>query len=227
MHILSILTVAMIAAPAFAEDRQYHFNDFTGIQAQSDIKVHVTAGTEFSITAEAKLGSLSRLRVNQEGEMLFISRRKPFGVVGLQPLDQFIVHVSLPHLVEVEARSGAQIEIKDATGEGLKVSANSRAYVVGTGMNVARVDAQASSDSHIMLSGKCGEFAGQSSTGALLEADHLVCEDVAADSSGGSNLSLHGTETARLGVSTGATIELFGSPEDLETDMTSGGSIRY
>ncbi|MEL7231930.1 MAG: DUF2807 domain-containing protein, partial [Pseudomonadota bacterium] len=84
----------------------------------------------------------------------------------------------------------------------------------------------ASSGSVIALSGTCSSIEVDASSGSNIKADALSCESGEADASSGAKIIIYASKSAIADASSGANITILGSPEDVETDKSSGASIR-
>ncbi|MEO1641831.1 MAG: DUF2807 domain-containing protein, partial [Pseudomonadota bacterium] len=113
-----------------------------------------------------------------------------------------------------------------ATSKSLDTIDTSSGSIFEGDMVAKDLTVDASSGSVVSLSGTCASIEVDASSGANIRADALSCESGEADASSGANVTIYASKYAMADASSGANITIVGSPEDVETDKSSGASVR-
>ena len=194
----------LLFATANAETKNYDIADFTRISASAGVEVEATVGGEYSVRAEGAAENIERLKIKKSGSTLKIGRERTgfnFRWRGGAPT----VYVSLPALEEANTSSGAEFSV--------------------TGVSADRFYASASSGSELELEGNCSRFDADASTGAVLDAEDLICRDVEIDVSTGAEAKVHASESIDASASTGGDVRVYGSPQSRDVSRSLGGDV--
>ena len=239
-------TIAISATTAMASDaRQYDFDQFDSVTVAAGVSVTIELGQDFNVEAEAIRGNLRRLEIDQDGDTLEISRRTPWGILGIGRRDKFEVVVTLPHLEFAEASSGSSVEIYGDFNDNLELEASSGASLSFDGPLNANLDisassgasftakdlivdslvVEASSGASVTLAGSCDHIAADAGSGASLSAKSLECKTTDADSGGGASLSVFASDEAKAKATGGASLAGHGKPPIVESTASGGASI--
>ena len=221
--------MVLAATPALAADSQtYDFSGFTGVKVSAGYDAEITVGGDYSVRAEARDGGdLSKMEIGIKGDTLRITRKREKGWGWNNKGPRTTVYITMPDLRDLDVSSGA-----DASASGVKtdnfsveVSSGGGADVTGIDANTVSVDVSSGADAD--LSGTCDRISADSSSGASADAKDLVCRTGSADGSSGSSVSINVSESVTADVSSGASVRVYGNPEQRNVDKSSGGSVRF
>lgn len=200
---LACSVIALSAGSAFAAEETYDLSDFDAVSVSAGIEAIVTVGGDYSVRAESTEAGLEKLDIKVRGNSLDIGRKNMSFTFGKSP--KVTVYVSLPALKALDASSGSHTE---ATG------------VAGGPFSI-----DASSGAHAEISGVCDNLSVDVSSGAHIEAEDLQCKSATADASSGAHASIYASDSIVADASSGGHIEVFGGPEEVNIDKSTGGSI--
>lgn len=223
----SAISVAAIglAGVASAETRSFDVGAFTAIDVSAGIEVVFEAGPAQSISVENKKGDFSDIDVSVRGDTLVLKRKKQNWGWNARRLG-YSVSVMAPQISGLEASSGSDVAGTGMSGDAIEIEVSSGADVSVASVNGRTVSVQTSSGSDATVSGVCTTVRAQASSGSDLSARDLICENAEANASSGSDISLHATTRLDADASSGADIDVYGGPTDVNTDKSSGGSIK-
>lgn len=213
-----------LAGAASAETRTYDVGAFTNIDISAGLDLSFEEGAAQSISVENINGDFSDIEVKVKGDTLVLKRAKNNWGWG-RKRERYGITVSAPVISGVDASSGSDVAGRGMSGEEIFVSVSSGADVTVTGVDGGTVSIETSSGSDASVSGSCVSVRARSSSGSDLEARDLVCQDGEAGASSGSDLSIHVTTRVDASASSGADIDVYGSPSDVDSDKSSGGSV--
>jgi len=213
-----------LAGVASAETRTFEVGSFTEIDISAGLDLEFEAGGTQSITVENKKGDFSDIEVAVRGDTLVLKRKKTNWGWGKKRL-RYGITVSAPQISAVDASSGSDVSGRNMSGSDVSIEVSSGADVTVTGVDGGTVSIKTSSGSDAAVSGTCTTVRAKSSSGSDLEARDLICQNGEANASSGSDLSVHVTNTIDAGASSGADVDVYGGPTNVETDKSSGGSI--
>jgi len=202
-NLYGIVVVSVLVSPAFADEKTFDVSGFTGVDSSAGVNVDVSVGSDFSVRATSSEKGLERLSVEVKGDTLHIGRQWRNNW-GRSPSVQ--VAVTMPKLESLEASSGSSI---DADG------------VIASDFNI-----DASSGATIVVEGSCDDVEIDVSSGASIDAEDLKCSKVVADGSSGGSISAAAATKLVAEASSGSSIRVYGSPEYVDIDKSSGGSVK-
>lgn len=196
--------LVLAAGAALAETRNYDLSGFDAISISSGQDVEITVGGNYSVRAEGTEKGLDRLDIFVKGDELVIRRKPRVGIVWGRS-ESVRVYVRTPTLRRLDASSGA-----DATATGV----DSESFVI-----------DASSGADVEVSGRCGALVADVSSGASIRADSLHCRRVTADASSGGSMRVFASEAVAADASSGGDIDVYGGPDNIVIDESSGGDV--
>jgi hypothetical protein len=197
------LFAATLAAPALAAEKTFDLKNFEAVSVSAGIKAEVSVGGDYSVRAVGEAEDIARLDIRVEDNALDIGRKRtemPWRKRG--PLT---VHVRLPKLKAFDVSSGA--------------------HAGATGVAGGPFAMDASSGGHLSVSGSCDALSVDVSSGGHIEGEGLKCRTGAADASSGGHASIHVADSLVADASSGGHIEVYGDPENVTTETSSGGNI--
>lgn len=213
-----------LAGAASAETRTYDVGAFTNIDVSAGLDLDFVAGGAQSITVDNAKGDFSDIDVFVRGDTLVLKRKKNNWGWGRKRA-RYGVSVTAPTIQNLEASSGSDVSGRGMSGDDITIDVSSGADVTVNDVQGGTVSIKTSSGSDAAVSGTCTTVRARSSSGSDLEARDLVCQNGEADASSGSDLSIHVTGRVDAEASSGADVDVYGGPSDVETDKSSGGSV--
>lgn len=195
---------------------------FDKISVSDGIDVILTQSQTASIQVEADDNLINHIRTNIAGGTLYIEVKKQ----GLMDFTEKNVRVTLPSLTKISASAGSDVKsTNEFRAEVLDLSASAGSEIeVSTSAD--RITAVCSSGSEIALTGMALYFEGQASSGSKIKASRLLCNEVTASASSGSDIDVHPIKELRATASSGASVDYYKNPERISQNSSSGGSIR-
>lgn len=228
ISVFSIATSAIIlfASSCLAQERGHVFGGFDRITARAGVKVFVTTGKPFDIVAEARRGNLERLEITLRDRTLVISRDTSWEPYAPANNDRFRVYVSLPELISVESSAGAVVTIEGLSGPRLVARSAMGGRLRIDEAALGNVELFAATGGLLRIDGTCEQLNLESLSGAIVLADHLLCNTVEIDVSTGSTSRVFARTTADLRAATGSTLVLSGGAEIISQEKSSSSTIR-
>ncbi|MCI5048572.1 MAG: DUF2807 domain-containing protein [Aquisalinus sp.] len=200
-----IAAMGIAASPAMAQESQdYDFTGFDRVSVASGYDAEISVGGDFSVRAETrKGGKLEWLNIGVDGSTLRITKNRSVNWNWSGP--KTVVYITMPSLVDLDVSSGAD--------------------AIATGIDAERFSVEASSGADAEVSGTCGRISADASSGSDIDAEDLICEIGDADASSGADISLHVTKELTADASSGADIVVYGGPDVVDSDTSSGGDV--
>lgn len=196
-------------------------NDFTRIKASRGLDVYITKNSKVSLVVEADENLHELIQTEVKNGTLIITSEKNIWQASSKK-----IHLSVENLNEILVNSGAEVYSENTLhSDDMKVSASSgsEARLI---LNVDNLICESSSGANIRLTGKAGSIDVRTSSGSDVSAFELKTENCIARASSGSNISVYVTETFEGKATSGADIRFKGSPNIVQKDNNSGGSIK-
>lgn len=198
--------LAAAATPAFAEtqSKTYDLSGFHGVKISTGLSAKIKAGEAFSVRAEGSPEQIERLDIHLDGETLILTHQHKPGR-SWSNIGHVEIFVTLPKLDALAASSGSS-----ATAEGVAADGFS---------------ASASSGASLEVSGSCATLSAQASSGASLDINALKCKSASVTASSGASLHAYADEAVTASASSGASVNVDGSPKSVTKTASSGGSV--
>lgn len=223
-RLVLLAAAPLLMVPAsFAETRSYDLPAFTEIDVSSGITLNFAAGETQSVTVENTKGNFEDIKVTVSDGTLNLKRPQKLGWSFNRP--RYTVTVTAPQLSGLEVSSGA-----DAIGSGLSgpevfVEVSSGASAEVSDIDGALVVLETNSGAEMTVSGICGDVQANSSSGSDLDASSLLCVAGHAEVSSGADTAIHTTQSVHAEASSGADVIVYGSPEAVTEETSSGGDV--
>jgi len=231
----ALLAIPLLAAGltgAHAESsRVYEFTGFDRIEAQAGLRVAVQYSEKHHIEVIAKNSDLfDKIMITQSGGSLVVKRKDDWSIIGLLSWDDnwtndVQVNITTPLLTEVEASSGASMEIGPFDLDRLSLEATSGADLNANDITVKSLSLDASSGASLDATGACERLKAEASSGADINAQGVECAQGEIDVSSGADISAHLSTSVKADASSGGSINITGSPKNVDIEQTFGGSI--
>jgi len=203
--ICSAILAASASAAWAGTTETYDFSGFDELDIAADVEVIYEASNDYSVVAEFSRGGPDDMKIRQDGDRLYISRKMKSGWGDKL---RVTVRVSSPDLNAIEASSGSSIE--------------------ATGINADQFELTVSSGASAELSGTCGDLELKVSSGGNADAKDLHCRTLYASASSGGSADAYASESATGKTSSGGSIDVWGNPPDRSANHSvSGGSTDF
>ena len=239
MHKTSLAAGAAIlglgTGAVMAESRTYDFASFDQISFSAGIDAVVTKGETQSVRAESRRdGILDKLDISVNGGRLRVDRSGSFFdmILGggllemlMNPENDVTFYITVPELTGIEADSGSSVSVDRVSSDRASVRASSGARIAIDSAETLALQLDANSGASIALKGICDSLDLAYSSGASISARDLDCGDVRVDGSSGASAAVTNNGQVSGGVSSGANLQLYGHPESVRVEASSGGNV--
>lgn len=196
---------------------------FDGVQVCCGMRVELTEGSNFSVQVEAESNIQEYVRTEVSGGRLEIGFTKK---VNLKTTERIVVYVTLPRLEYVGVSSGSRlVGMTPFSGEDLELEASSGSKV-SLEFSGDRVRANASSAGRVELKGTGTSIKANASSGASVRAGDFAAKRGDANASSGGGITVNVSEELEADASSGGGVKYHGNPTNVDSDRSSGGSVR-
>ncbi len=202
--ILTGLAASLLALPAAAETRSFDLPAFDRIDISAGLHLVAVSEGPQSVKVQSEDGDFSNLEVNVEDGALVLSREWSRLRWHQKKADYKII-VSAPRIRAIDASSGSYSNLSKI---------DSRRFTIDL-----------SSGSYVEISGRSDDCAVDLSSGASLSAQHFVCGSATIDVSSGGHGEIAVLKSVVGDASSGGHVSVFGNPERVNVDRSSGGRI--
>lgn len=193
---------------------------FTKISANDGLEVYISQGNKVAISVEADDNLQRHIKTEVSGGTLKIYTDK-----NMHSSSATIVTITLPTLEGIESSGGTSVKgntvfktnnfVLDAGG-GSHIEINTEAQ---------KITLDASGGSNSTIKGTTKTFNIDASGGSSVDAGELVAGAVDADASGGASVTVNAVNKLTADASGGSSISYVKTPESLQKDASSGGSV--
>jgi len=226
-----------LTATAEAQQRDFDFTGFEGIDIATGIDANVVQAEQFSVRAHSPSSdALDNLRLSVEGGILTARFETSFldfilsgGLVGMlfNSGNAVTLDIALPMLSSASASSGANVDIRGISGAALTLDASSGSSVSLEGITLDNLTINASSGSDVEAAGQVGHIRLDASSGSDIDAERLEANTGELQASSGSDIAANVRNAVKANASSGADIDIAGNPTERDTDTSSGGDIAF
>ena len=195
--------------------------DFKSVEVSNAIDLVIEQSDKTEITVEADDNLQKEISTKVENGVLIIS----CDYNSFINIKSKKVTVKMPLIDKLEASSSSTIKsINTLKGENISVEASS-AGSISVNLEADSVICEASSGSTITVSGKALKLETTSSSGSEIDAKGLLANDIIANSSSGSSISVHPLVSLNAKASSGSDINYDVVPKKISIEESSGSSI--
>ncbi len=200
-----LFALTVFAQPAMAETKTYDLDKFERIKVSTGLRLTVTAGAAQTVTAESDSGDFSELDIKVKDGVLVLSRDWN-RLSWHQKKNDYKISVTAPKIEAIDASAGSHSTL--------------------TKIDSGRFILDLSSGSHVAIDGRSSDCRVDISSGANLSARALNCEVANVDVSSGGHGELSVLKALVGDASSGGHLAVFGAPERVNIDRSSGGRIK-
>lgn len=198
-------TLLLAASPALAEERTYDLADFDRIEISAGVKLVADIGDAQAISVETENGDFRDFKIKVSNGELSLSREwNRLSWRGKKA--DYKVTLTVPELTAIEASSGSHAIISNVDTRRFEMDLSSGAYVV--------------------VDGECQTCTLDLSSGANLDGRDLECAHARIDVSSGGHGKLYVSESVVGDASSGGHVAVYGNPQQLNIEKSSGGRIK-
>ena len=194
---------------------------FEKIVVSHGIELSVSQTDSVSVIVETDDNLQKHIITSVENGTLYISS----DLSNIGGSNRRLVFVNLPIISAIEAESGSNVsattvllsedlQLRTASGSEMKL-----------GVEADRLLSESASGSHLTLEGKAIEFSAASESGSETDAGNLLANDVSAQASSGSHLTVNPILKLNASASSGGSVEYAKTPKSLIKKASSGGNI--
>jgi len=202
-----------------SEDRTIR-SDFEIINVQQGINLTISQGNPTSLSVEADENVIDLLITEVKNNELNIYFEK-----SVYQAKARNVYLTTENISKIKASSGASVKSENTIqAETLELNSSS-----GSTMKIRtianEISSESSSGSNITIVGKSNSFTANSSSGSSINAKDLKAVNAITKASSGANIDVNVTGKLTAKASSGADIDYEGSPETVDKNTSSGGSV--
>lgn len=195
--------------------------DFKSVEVSNAIDLVIEQSDKTEIIVEADDNLQKEISTKVENGVLVIS----CDYNSFINIKSKKVTVKMPIIDKLEASSSSTIQsINTLKGENISLEASS-AGSISVNLEADSVICEASSGSTITVSGKALKLETTSSSGSDIDAKGLLANDIIANSSSGSLISVHPLVSLNAKASSGSDINYDVVPKKITKEESSGASI--
>jgi hypothetical protein len=195
--------------------------DFKSVEVSNAIDLVIEQSDVTEITVEADDNLQKEIITKVENGVLIIS----CDYNSFINIKSKKVTVKMPLIHKLEASSSSTIKsINTLKGENISLEASS-AGSINVNLEADAVFCEASSGSEITVNGKALKLETASSSGSEIDAKGLLANDIIANSSSGSSISVHPLVSLNAKASSGSEINYDVVPKKIILEESSGSSI--
>lgn len=195
---------------------------FDGVSTCCNIEVELTRGS-FNVRIEAESNLQEHIKTEVRGGRLEIGFKNN---INIRSHKQITVYISLPELEYIGASSSGEVTtVSSFTGEEMEVDVSSGAKV-RLDFSGEKLYANASSGGGMTLKGSAGRFKANASSGGHVRAEDYKAKDARCNASSGGGVTVNVSGSLDADASSGGRVRYLGNPSDVNSDSSSGGSVR-
>lgn len=213
-----------------------HLNeDFNKINVSSGINVIIEQSDNIEVTVITDEDFQKKIKTKVENGTLYVSNTTnttTFTIFGYKRTKIYDaatkkVIVKLPVINKLECSSASKIENKGIL-RGNHITLNSSsAGEIKLNLEFEKIESESSSASKIDLKGMALDLQANTSSAGSIDAEDLLVNNVTADASSGSQISIHPIVSLKANASSGSKIEYDINPKQIEKASSSGGEISF
>ena len=198
---------------------------FTQIDVSSGLAVVYTQSPETRVVIESYDGGFKNIEVLTRNGRLVVKRPNSNSWGRRMKKSRYLVRVSAPELSALEASSGSLFRAETLRGETFDLDVSSGASAEFGNMTVATIDVDLSSGASSRLAGSCDTIRVDASSGAAVSGREFRCANLIGEVSSGASVIGAADRAVRGEASSGGAIVVYGTPSDVTTSKSSGGSV--
>lgn len=193
---------------------------FTKIDASTGVEVIVEQGATTEVEVEVDDNLMENIITRVENGTLIVKIEG-----NINTMESAIIRVSTKTIEGLESSSGATIRSKSTLkGRNLALKSSSGS-TINTDLEYEKVSSESTSGSEIKLFGKALTLDSKSSSGSETNAKDLAANEITAQSTSGSSITVNPIVLLNAKASSGSSIDYVKEPKKVIKEETSGGSV--
>ena len=174
---------------------------FKKIKTGGSVKLDVTVQKDFSVSVETDDNILALVTTEVDGETLIIGSKE-----NISPSSATNIRISMPDLVDLDLSGASSGNV--------------------TGIKTDSMEVEISGASKIKLDGEVKSLKAIASGASKIDAENLKAQEVKADASGASTVTVTAANEADLNASGASTVYYGGDPKNLKQNSSGASSIK-
>jgi putative autotransporter adhesin-like protein len=215
------LNVKTIVGSGNVTTETRNVGSFTGVDASKGLDIVIEQADVASVTVEADDNLQKHISTTVENGILKItSEYNSYTDVASKK-----VTVKMPVISRIETSSGVSLTSKNTLKSDdlqLHISSGSEMAI---SVEADKVTSETSSGSSLNLNGKALSYESSASSGSETDAGKLLANDVIAQASSGSSITVHPILSFDGKASSGSSVGYNNEPKTLKKKESSGGSV--
>lgn len=201
-----------------SEERSINEN-FNSIKVQQGINLYLTQGSSVELNVEADENIIDLLMTEVRNGELKIYFEKNVNRATRN------VYLTATDINKIAASSGASVKSENTIhGSSIELSSSSGSSIK-LKVDAEEVRSATSSGAEMDLYGSTEYLSAKASSGSHIDAEDLKSQNALAKASSGANIDLNVSSSLTAKASSGGDIDYVGSPNDVNKDTSSGGSV--
>ncbi|MBF4492767.1 DUF2807 domain-containing protein [Flavobacterium sp. MR2016-29] len=195
--------------------------DFKNVSVSNAIEVEIIQSDSTEIIVEADDNLQKEIITKVENGTLIIKCK----FSSFRDVTKKKVTVKMPIIDKLEASSAASLQSKNVLqGQDIDLETSSAA-TMDVNIESDNITADSGSGSSINIEGKALKIKTSASSGASINAQKLLANDVHAEASSGGSVNVHPIVSLKAEASSGGNINYDTTPKTIEKTSNSGGTI--
>jgi phage shock protein PspC (stress-responsive transcriptional regulator) len=206
--------------------RTFNLNSFRTIEASGAYRVLVRQGPEFKVDAAGEERDLRNLRVETNGDELFIRSRSrtsfmPSFSFNHKPL---LIRVQMPELTGLDLNGACQANVAGFKDQALHVEQSGACHAM-LNVNVPRLDLDMSGACRTDLRGSANDLNVEGSGACQVQGLRMVTQMADFDLSGMSKARIRVAKQLRAELSGASRVEYAGSPSRIQKEVSGSSRV--
>jgi hypothetical protein len=195
--------------------------DFKSIEVSNAINLVIEQADKKEVIVEVDDNLQNHITTKVENGVLIIA----CDYNSFTDVESKKVTVRMPIIEALRASSASSItSLNTLKGENISLRASSAANI-NVKIKADNITSKSSSGSTISMDGIALSLEAVASSGSNINANELLANEVTAKSSSGSSIDVHPIVSLKAKASSGSSIEYNNTPQSIEKQSSSGGSI--
>ncbi|PWB22978.1 head GIN domain-containing protein [Flavobacterium sp. HTF] len=195
--------------------------DFKNVSVSNaiDLVIEQSDSTEITVEADDNLQK-EIITTVENGTLVIKCKFNSFNNVTMKK-----VTVKMPVIDKLEASSASSVQSKNVIqGQNITLETSSAA-TMDVNIESDNITCDSGSGSNINIEGKALKFKTSASSGASIDAQKLLANEVEADASSGGSVNVHPIVSLKADASSGGSVNYDTAPKNIERTSSSGGSV--
>jgi hypothetical protein len=201
--------------------KEYHFEDFTSVEAQSGFSVEVIRSDNFSVEITTDDNIQEQIRVKQSGDTLTIGLKSIGGRISVT----LEAKITMPELRGISLSGGSQADITGFNSrQDLSVELSGGSRLNGD-ITADDTDFDLSGGSRVELVGAADDLSVNSSGGSQLFLENFTVDDADINISGGGRATVNVNGSLDVNLSGGSRVLYTGEPTEIDSTLSGGSGV--